>query len=1678
MLPNDRPRARRVPALLGVLATFAVVVAALVALPAAPAQAFIGNVIPMNEEEEPTDTFTTANALVAYVTTDPQGGRVCVVPESTENPGDGTLSCDGDAAAWVSPQFVSSIGSFFLPLKGPYLRQGTWKLLADSTQGAPDALSIPFTVTPCEPGPGCDTTIAADYMSRWKVAALEAGGGMQSMCTAAMLYDAATDAKQAQKLIRVGRSAAAREFVATGSGQTVIVSPGMGIITFPSINPSSALIEFGMGMIQDLSCATALMYQGIVDDPPDPNYDEIATPDELPVPTYGDPVLDGIGTELSDIEAFGTAQRISVERFQGAMADDDLEAAARQAEAVADFGDPLVDSMRDAARHLHSYADGLADNADADDPVTTQAELDETVALYQRVRASGLTTQERQQLVDGGLTAAEIAAVDAAFDIDIEDTPVGPTMVELVDSAADDLETAAEEINEFSLAAGSVAAVLGTGDPGNHAPVAVDDVLATSRGVQASVNVLSNDTDADGDILTIGGTTDASHGAVECQMYGYCSYTPEAGYAGPDSFTYTADDGRGGTDQGMVDITVAANGAPTLGVSSISVTGDQLGSAEISDVWADPDGDTPIVISYTDPVHGTASCDPDGTCTWRPGGYRGPDGFNVTVSDGNDHELTGFVNLNANPVPPTPIVSDGPLTSIAISEDLNCDIRHEGDAQPAFFSGTACGTFLVVDDVLYSPLSIPAGVHGTTWFVEDQSPVTGAGTESDPYRIVSTVQAGSSGVELRQTDSYVVGQESYVTDIRIANSGPARTVRLYRAGDCFLGDSDTGRGAVNEETGSVACKHPDTDRVEQFTPLSPGSHYYEAIYGEVWSKIASKDPFPDTCRCDEVIDNGAGLQWDVDLPAGGEATRSSLITFSPEGAEPLVTSKSVDDGDVGPGDPVSYTITVSNPGAEPAQLDEITDDLPSGFTYTPGSSAGVTTQNPTTSAGVLHWDVDVTVPADGEVELIFDATAAITAGSYFNNAGGSATDLAVLPTGETAQVTVSGTPPVNRPPVANDDVLTVDEDASATLVAVLANDTDPDGDSLAVTDHGNASHGTVTCTATGCTYQPAAGYSGPDSFTYTVSDGHNGSDQGSVAVTVRPVNHPPTAVDDTLSVDEDDSAAVAVLANDTDPDGDSLIVTDHGAAAHGTVTCTATGCTYQPTAGYAGPDSFTYTVSDGHNGSDQGSVAVTVRPLNDPPTAVDDSLTADQDSSGSVAVLANDTDPDGDSLTVTGHGNPAHGTVVCSATSCTYTPTAGYSGPDAFTYTVADGHAGTDEGTVSVTVRPATPVNHPPTAADDSLTVDQDSSGSVGVLANDTDPDGDSLTVTGHGNPAHGTVVCGATSCTYTPTAGYSGPDAFTYTVADGHDGADEGSVAVTVRPASPVNHPPTAVDDTLTTPRGMAGTVTPVANDTDPDGDVLQVAGHGSAGHGTVSCTTTVCTYAPATGFSGSDSFTYTVSDGHGGEDQGTVTITVTSPTSGVDVALTMSDLRDPVAVGNNAGYKLTVKNTSSRDARNIVVTDQLPAGFKLRDVAGANCTVSSGLRTLHGTRALTCTITKLRAWTSMTITIRGAFLTPGIVPNTAALTADSDTNLANNTASASTKVTGSACTIVGTFGADRLKGTSGRDVVCGLAGDDIIDVRSGGADIAYGNDGNDLLYCDRADILVGGPGNDVPES
>jgi len=452
---------------------------------------------------------------------------------------------------------------------------------------------------------------------------------------------------------------------------------------------------------------------------------------------------------------------------------------------------------------------------------------------------------------------------------------------------------------------------------------------------------------------------------------------------------------------------------------------------------------------------------------------------------------------------------------------------------------------------------------------------------------------------------------------------------------------------------------------------------------------------------------------------------------------------------------------------------------------------------------------------------------------------------------------------------------TTPEDTSVNIVVLSA--PLPASSGFSFTQGAN---GTVTQNPDGALlYTPNLNFNGSDSFSYTIT-GCASIAVGAVVVSVTPVNDDPTAVGDAVTIDEDTSVTLNVLANDTDLDGDALSVQAVTQGVHGLVVLNPDGsATYQPEPDFNGGDAFTYTVSDGHGGTATATATVTVAPVNDPPLAVGDAVVTLEDTSVNIPVLANDSDSNEDTLTLAAFTQGANGTVTLNPDgTLNYTPNLNCHGADTFTYSVSDGVL-TTVGTVAVSIAP---VNDAPNAGSDSAATDEDTPVTLNLLANDSDVDGDALFVESVTPGVHGSVILNPdSSVTYVPELNFNGSDVFTYTVSDGQGGATTASVRVTVLP---VNDPPVASNGTATGPEEMAIEI--VLQATDADGDALSFAIVTQPLHGTVSSLdNNRVTYTPAVNFSGEDSLTFSASDGQA--------------TANAVVRLTIGPVNDPPVFG-----------------------------------------------------------------------------------------------------------------------------------------------------------------------------------
>jgi uncharacterized repeat protein (TIGR01451 family) len=672
--------------------------------------------------------------------------------------------------------------------------------------------------------------------------------------------------------------------------------------------------------------------------------------------------------------------------------------------------------------------------------------------------------------------------------------------------------------------------------------------------------------------------------------------------------------------------------------------------------------------------------------------------------------------------------------------------------------------------------------------------------------------------------------------------------------DTFTYQISDGRGGTSTATVTVGVPNAPPVAIDDAYNAAPGQ--------ALTLSVLDNDTDPNIPGSGQALSVGGVTQ-----PAGGKGsvtTDGTTIVFIPSST--FLKGSATFDYTVsdGAGGTDTGTVTVTIPNVAPVAVNDSATTA-----YSTPNTVDVLA-NDTDANGDVLTVTAVTAGAHGTA--VITGTGANTTVTYTPDAGWSGTDVVTYTvsdgtTTRTATLTVTTG---NGSPIANDFGVTVDGGA-ASAISLLPHASDPNGDSLTVPNVGTAAHGTVTVSPTTgiATYTPDPTFAGTDTFTYTVDDGNGGTSTGTVTVTIG--NQDPNAGDDSATTPRNGQSIISVLDNDTDPNGDPLAISAVGAAHHGTATANPDGTiTYVPDTGFSGVDTFDYTVSDGNGGT--STALVTVNVVNSAPVATLDTAIA-TGAAGSpltIDVLANDTDANGDDLSISAVTQPAHGTTAVVNGQVVYTPDASYHGTDTFSYTVSDGHGGTDTATVTVTVQ-----NRAPVAVDDSASVATGVSTAIDVLANDSDPDGEALTITSYdAASAHGGTVTvdDAGVVNYTSATGFTGTDTFSYTVTDPRGATSTAVVTVTVANADPISPNLTA-----TTGAGAPVTVDLLNGASDPDNQPVSISGVGPAAHGTVALDASGhATYTPDAGFTGTDTFTYTVSDGQGGTSTGTVTVTV----------------------------------------------------------------------------------------------------------------------------------------------------------------------------------------------------------
>ena len=463
--------------------------------------------------------------------------------------------------------------------------------------------------------------------------------------------------------------------------------------------------------------------------------------------------------------------------------------------------------------------------------------------------------------------------------------------------------------------------------------------------------------------------------------------------------------------------------------------------------------------------------------------------------------------------------------------------------------------------------------------------------------------------------------------------------------------------------------------------------------------------------------------------------------------------------------------------------------------------------------------------------------------------------------------------PANQPPVANDDIVSVEPGETKTI-NVLNNDTDADGttDPNSITIVTQPLNGTVIVGNDGViTYSHNGSATATDSFTYTVAD--NDGDTSNIAtvdITVTP-NQVPVANNDSASVTVGGAIAINVLSNDSDSDGtlNPNTVNIASQPSNGSVIVNPDGTiTYTHNGSASATDSFTYTVTDNDGDtSNTATVDITVTP-NQVPVANNDSASVTVGGAIAINVLSNDSDSDGtlNPNSVNIASQPSSGSVTVNPDgTITYTHNGSPTATDSFTYTVADNDADTSNiATVDITVTP----NQVPVANNDSASVTVGGAIAINVLSNDSDSDGtlNPNTVNIASQPSNGSVIVNPDgTITYTHNGSASTTDTFTYTVADNDaDTSNIATVDITVTP----NQVPVANNDSASVTVGGAIAINVLSNDSDSDGTLnpnsVNIASQPSSGEVTVNPDGTI-TYTHNGSASATDSFTYTVADNNG---------------------------------------------------------------------------------------------------------------------------------------------------------------------------------------------------------------------
>ena len=865
---------------------------------------------------------------------------------------------------------------------------------------------------------------------------------------------------------------------------------------------------------------------------------------------------------------------------------------------------------------------------------------------------------------------------------------------------------------------------------------------------------MANDRGAGG---TVSLATGPAHGTLSLNADGSFTYTPNTGYAGADSFTYSI---GGGSSTATVSLSVT-NHAPLVAAEGYTVnTGGTLTRSAARGLLAndtDDDGDVLTASLAIGPSHGTLTLNADGSFTYTPAaGFSGSDSFSYRVSDGAATSDSVTVSLSVLNPPPVAVfdfyrVHHDTTFTVAAGGVLDNDLREPGETLTArLVSGPAHGTLTLNADgsFTYTPNFRFVGSDSFTYVANDgtseSSPATvmfevwnvaPRGTPN-PYHVKhdTTLSVGAGrGVLANDVDTF--GE----TLTAILLSGPTHGTLLFGSDGSFTYTPNTGY------VGGDGFTYEVSDGVVTTGPVF--------VSLNVWNLVPVINP--DSYRVHQgqtlTVSAGGGVLFN-DYDDDGDPLTAQLVTgtswgtlaFSADGS----FSYTPNAGFVGT-DSFTYRIT---DGVAMAGSATVTIAVENRVPVAQPDSYSVHHGTVLAGQNVLanDWDGDndprtavlISSTSHGTLTLVPDGTF-----TYVPNPGFVGSDSFTYKVYDGAQDSLPTTVRIevwNNIPRGHDNYYEVPRGQALSVAApgVLWDDFDWDGDPVTAELVSGPAHGSLTLNADGSfTYTPYGNFAGTDSFRYRAKDPAQSS--GPYTVTIDVLDNAPFAFDDTFLRHQTTGVITGnVASDDWDPEGDPLTVILVENVGVGSLSLSANGSfTFTPPAPHwTGIATFKYKLSDGARESRVALATIDVR--NNAPLALADAFRIKHGTTLTMNVLANDYDADNDPLTATlaPNGGPQHAAsfTLNADGSFTYVPQANFVGDDHFTYQVSDG-AATATATVTIKVENTVPVGRMdffpvPKRGSVAITAAQ-------LLANDHDFDGDPMTVRIVSQPQYGTLT-------------------------------------------------------------------------------------------------------------------------------------------------------------------------------------------------------------------------------------------------------------------------------------------------------------------------------------------------